>query len=144
MKQSYKDIPVTTSIHSATLRPILVSRIKDITTGYKKDYGKWERPIKYKYVEHAERNAIYNASRHGTPLENSIAIVTMFPCSECTRALIQSGIKTIISTYDLSKQERWGYEWEISNNMFKEAGINVIILSDEEINKHINVTIETI
>ena len=109
-----------------------------------KDIFKWERPLKYKYVEHSERNAIYNASRHGTPLEGCIAIVTMFPCSDCTRALIQSGVKTIISYYDQSKKERWGEEWKISNDMLKEANIDIMILNDNDINKDINVTIETI
>ena len=108
------------------------------------DYSKWERPLKYKYVEHAERNALYNACRHGTPLAGSIAIVTMFPCSDCARGLIQAGITTIITTYDNTKKERWGCEWDISNSMFKEAGIDIIILTSEDISSEINVTIETI
>ena len=67
----------------------------------------------------------------------------MFPCSDCTRALIQSGVKTIISYYDESKKERWGEEWKISNDMLKEANINIMILNENDINKDINVTIET-
>lgn len=49
---------------------------------------------KYMYVTHSEMNAILNF-RGGT-LEGSRLYVTLFPCNECTKAIIQSGIKTVI------------------------------------------------
>ncbi len=48
---------------------------------------------KYGYVVHAELNAILNAT---TPLANCILYVSLFPCNECTKAIIQSGIKEIV------------------------------------------------
>jgi dCMP deaminase len=48
---------------------------------------------KYPYVVHAEPNAILNAN---TPLDNCIMYVTLFPCHECSKLIIQSGIKEII------------------------------------------------
>ncbi len=59
----------------------------------------WERegaPLdtKYMYVCHAELNAILNYS--GTALKGSRVYVTLFPCNECAKAIIQSGIKEII------------------------------------------------
>jgi dCMP deaminase len=53
------------------------------------------RPDKYKYMEHAERNAIYNAARHGIELKGAKAIISGNPCIDCLRGLIQSGIKEI-------------------------------------------------
>lgn len=55
-----------------------------------------KRPDKYDYMEHSERNAIYNAARHGIEIYNSIFYITGFPCIRCLRAMIQSGAKTII------------------------------------------------
>lgn len=48
---------------------------------------------KYPYVVHAEANAILNAT---APLNNSSIYVTLFPCNECVKLIIQSGIKKII------------------------------------------------
>ncbi|MBE6767214.1 MAG: dCMP deaminase family protein [Ruminococcaceae bacterium] len=49
---------------------------------------------KYMFVCHAELNAILNYS--GTALRGSCVYVTLFPCNECAKAIIQSGIKEII------------------------------------------------
>jgi dCMP deaminase len=59
---------------------------------------RWDRPAKYSWVEHAERNAIYNAARHGIRLAGARAYLNWEPqpCADCTRALIQAGIREII------------------------------------------------
>jgi len=54
------------------------------------------RPDKYYFMEHSERNAVYNASRHGIKLHGCTFYVTGFPCVDCLRAMIQSGAKRII------------------------------------------------
>ena len=48
---------------------------------------------KYPYVSHAELNAILNSNH---VLTGSTIYVTLFPCNECTKAIIQSGIKKVI------------------------------------------------
>ena len=53
---------------------------------------------KYLYVTHSELNAILNY--RGGSLENSKLYVSLFPCNECAKAIIQSGIKTIIYKED--------------------------------------------
>lgn len=61
--------------------------------------SRWERPEKYKWVEHAERNAVYNASRVGTAtLKGSIAYMNWepIPCADCSRALAQAGVVEIV------------------------------------------------
>src|SRR5260370_34651295 len=55
-----------------------------------------ERPAKYKWTEHAERNAIYNAARVGIPIEGCRIYLPWFPCMECARAIIQTGIVELI------------------------------------------------
>lgn len=57
-----------------------------------------ELETKYPYVCHAELNAILNAPNHD--LRGSIVYVTLFPCNECTKAIIQAGIKKIIYLSD--------------------------------------------
>ena len=50
---------------------------------------------KYPYVCHAEMNAIVNFCGNRDMLKNSIIYVTLFPCSECTKLIVQSGISTV-------------------------------------------------
>lgn len=71
--------------------------------GCSDDEFPWERdgdPLhtKYLYVCHAELNALLNYT--GTNLKNSKVYTTLFPCNECTKALIQSGIKEVIYLED--------------------------------------------
>lgn len=53
---------------------------------------------KYLYVTHSELNAILNY--RGGSLEGSKLYVTLFPCNECAKAIIQAGIKTVIYKED--------------------------------------------
>ena len=94
---------------------------------------RWQRPVKYKYVEHAERNALYNACRHGTPIEGSIAVITMFPCSDCARALIQSGVRTVVAPppQDTSTGGRWAEDHAVSSEMLAEAGVEVVLMEEQ-------------
>ena len=62
----------------------------------------WEREgelleTKYPYVCHAELNAILNS---GTSLRGSRLYVTLFPCNECAKALIQAGIREVVYLSD--------------------------------------------
>jgi dCMP deaminase len=59
------------------------------------DTARLERPEKYFWFEHGERNAIYNAARMGTPLKGCYAFVTHSPCHNCASALIQAGITRV-------------------------------------------------
>lgn len=55
---------------------------------------------KYPYVVHAERNAILNYRGSRKDLEGSRIYVDLFPCNECAKEIIQSGIKEIIYLSD--------------------------------------------
>ncbi|HKL73243.1 MAG TPA: dCMP deaminase family protein [Candidatus Onthovivens sp.] len=50
---------------------------------------------KYLYICHAEFNAILN-TRNGSALKGCTLYVTLFPCNECAKAIIQTGIKKIV------------------------------------------------
>ncbi|MGM9969507.1 MAG: deoxycytidylate deaminase [Anaeroplasma sp.] len=52
---------------------------------------------KYPYVVHAEANAILNST---TSLKNATIYVTLFPCNECAKLIIQSGVKQIVYMCD--------------------------------------------
>jgi dCMP deaminase len=105
---------------------ILSTGFNGICRGLKETEERWTRPLKYSWVAHAELNAIANAARSGVKIENSICIVTLFPCVECCKALIQSGIDTIISEQPDLSNNRWGEDFKISLEMLQEAQVNII------------------
>ncbi len=92
-----------------------------------------ERPEKYDWTEHAERNAIYNAARSGTILEGSFVYTSLFPCVACARAIIQVGAGTVIAHSPDLDDERWGHDFELSIVMLKEAGVTLRLAQETEI-----------
>ena len=73
--------------------------------GFSDDEFPWERegkPLetKYLYVCHAEMNAILNYRGNRKELENAKIYVDLFPCNECAKIIIQSGIKEVIYLSD--------------------------------------------
>ena len=91
------------------------------------------RPQKYLWTEHAERNAIYNATLHGTSLEGTTLYLwgANHPCPDCARAIVQSGIKKIVmqkhnkenidKNSSLHKEELYA----VSIEMLGEAGVEI-------------------
>ena len=73
---------------------------------------------KYFYTTHSELNAILNY--RGGSLEGSILYVSLFPCNECAKAIIQSGIKTVIYDDDKYKNTPGVIA---SKRMLKAAGV---------------------
>lgn len=72
---------------------------------------------KYPYVVHAELNAILNSN---TSLKNDTIYVSLFPCNECAKAIIQSGIKMVV--YESDKYADTDAV-KASKMMFKAAGV---------------------
>jgi dCMP deaminase len=92
-----------------------------------------ERPDKYLWTEHAERNAIYAAARVGIPLKGCVIYVDWIPCADCARAIVQSGITRVIidgRKFD-EKLKFWMVRWhdhmKCSFVMFDEAGVDLNI-----------------
>lgn len=84
-----------------------------------------ERPAKYLFTEHAERNAIYSAANHGIKTGGCTIILEWFPCADCARGIIQSGIKKVICGVPDFTDDRWGESFKASSEMFEEAGIEM-------------------
>ena len=86
-----------------------------------------ERPEKYFWFEHAERNAIYNAARIGvSTLGTTMYMTCGMSCSDCARAIINSGIsKIVLRKGKGAKGDKWNESSIRSIQMFKEAGVIV-------------------
>ena len=89
-----------------------------------------ERPAKYLFTEHAERNSIYSAASHGIKTKGCTMILEWYPCADCARGIIQSGIKKVICTPPDFSDDRWGSSFKASSEMFEEAGIEIKFYKD--------------
>jgi dCMP deaminase len=121
---------------------IIVGKDKEIvSTGYNsfprglKDYEKerQERPEKYYWFEHAERNAIYNAARIGVSTKGCTMYLSCgVPCSDCARGIINSGITRIFCERgDVTKGKHWEENYDRSWTMLEEAGIDIQFYDDD-------------
>lgn len=93
--------------------------------------AKNKNDTKYPYVEHAERNSIYNAARKGISLEGAVMSIYSekgyYSCDECTRAIIQSGIKRVVMGFAISDNTD-KYDWTATKKMYKASGVELDII----------------
>ena len=80
---------------------------------------------KFHWIEHAERNAVYNAARTGVALVGCTAYVNRFPCADCARALIQSGIARIVAPPIPQADGALDHSFQVSCRMLSETGITI-------------------
>ncbi len=113
---------------------VIVRSKKILSTGFNgvprklnDNLSRYEKPMKYLYVEHAERNAIYN--QH-CDISSSTIYSTLFPCVDCARAIIQSDIIQVVSFKPDFNHHKWGDQFKLALNMFMEAGIDVVYIDD--------------
>ena len=107
-------------------------------TGVSDDEFPWSREgdvltSKYAFVVHAELNAILNSQRS---VRGCTIYVSLFPCNECAKAIIQAGITCVV--YESDKYD--GTEGNVaSKRMFHDAGVELIQLPyDIEVETKIN------
>ncbi len=83
-----------------------------------------ERPAKYLYTEHAERNAIFHAARCGVCTKGTtLYLNTGYPCADYARAIIQAGISRVMMMEDKMDAGRWGESCAVAKIMLWEAGV---------------------
>ena len=89
-----------------------------------------ERPEKYFWFEHAERNAILNAVRIGVSTIGCTMYTQAMPCMDCARSIVQSGISQVIldQTFEnklYGSRAKWDEHHTKTSTLFKECGVNV-------------------
>lgn len=101
-----------------------------------KPSNRYTRPDKYSYTEHAERNAIYSAASHGVITKGCTMYLRWYPCDDCARAIIQSGIKKVVCSAPSFESEVWGPKFKISSEMLSEAGVEMEYVPGPSENPH--------
>jgi dCMP deaminase len=88
-----------------------------------------DRELKYRLIAHCDENAIFSAARIGIPLDGCTMYLTGPPCSNCTKGIIQAGIRRVVWPRwnkfedDVSTRERWRTSLQSAELMAHEAGV---------------------
>ena len=97
-----------------------------------------ERPTKYEFSAHSEENAVAQAARVGVSIKGcTILLTSLFPCTTCSRMIIQSGIKRVIAPKKKdpgdgdSDRMDWNEKEKIALEMLDEANVEVWFYEDE-------------
>lgn len=82
------------------------------------------RPAKYLFTEHAERNAILLAARHGHSCQGTVMYQTWYPCADCARAIVQAGISRLVYQQPNFEDPRWGDSFKAARDILLEGGVS--------------------
>lgn len=93
--------------------------------GVEESTERWTRPLKYSYVEHAERNAIYAAAVQGISTAGATMVSPWAACADCARGIIQSGITRLVTMENLDSHGAWSESISLAMGMLHEAGVQV-------------------
>jgi dCMP deaminase len=93
-----------------------------ITTAYDERGGQHKHCVR---TTHAEANAVAQAAKYGTPIDGAEIYIRMTPCLDCTKLLVNAGIKHVIC------RRRYHADHD-SVEILEQAGVRLTVLSDEE------------
>lgn len=116
---------------SSKMGAVLVKNNRVISTGFNgfpegvddlEDRYK-DRDLKYKFVVHAEDNAILSAARFGMSTLHSVLYVPSLPCHDCMKSIIQSGISEVVIHSQWPTLPNWKEQFKITEILKKESGV---------------------
>jgi dCMP deaminase len=87
---------------------------------------------RFVWMEHAERNALYEAARRGIATEGAALATTFFPCIDCARAIVQCGIAYVCTPPPALDDPVWGEAFLRSRVIIEEGGVEMLFVGDED------------
>lgn len=93
--------------------------------GVRRSPERQTRPEKYLWIEHSERNAIFWMAREGISTRNCVICILWYPCADCARAIVQSGMVGLICSRPNLKDPTWGKSFSVAQSILSEGGVTV-------------------
>lgn len=93
--------------------------------------GRLQRPDKYGWTEHAEREAIYRAARVGRPLDGATLYCCWAACIDCARAVVLSGIRRMVrhSIPQHADRADWIDSIALADLLLDESGVEIVTVT---------------
>ena len=86
------------------------------------------KPAKYQWLEHAERMCIYQAAEMGIPLHGAHLYMPWYPCHECARGIVASGISEIFIHAPDFNDPVWGESFQVAARILFENNVQEHIM----------------
>jgi dCMP deaminase len=86
---------------------------------------------RFVWMEHAERHAIFEAARRGLATAGAHLTTTFFPCIDCARAIVDTGIACLDTPAPAFTDPVWGPSFERSQVILQEGGVDIRIVDAE-------------
>jgi len=88
-----------------------------------------ERPLKYDYVRHAERNSITNAAKRGVSVKNATMYCPWYACPPCAIEISDSGIAKVVGHYEMFMRtpDKWKEPVARGFGILHEKGVNTLL-----------------
>jgi len=83
---------------------------------------------RFVWMEHAERNAIFAAARAGRALAGATIASTFFPCIDCARAIVATGMARLVAPEPALEDPVWGASFPRSRIILEEGGVELSLL----------------
>jgi len=83
------------------------------------------------WMEHAERHAIFEAARRGIATAGAHITTTFFPCIDCARAIVDSGIACLDTPSPAFDDPIWGASFERSEVILREGGVEIRVVETD-------------
>ena len=84
------------------------------------------KPKKNFFFAHAEANAIFSCAKSGVKTKDCVMYLTWYPCCDCCKAIIQSGISKIVCYEPDWNDDSWGESFRYTKEMLDEARIEIV------------------
>lgn len=89
-------------------------------------------PLKYSFMEHAERNVIYAAAKLGVATDKATLYCPWFACCDCARAIVQAGVIRVVGHTKprLLTPDRWQETVHRADGILRDAGVEIVLIDD--------------
>lgn len=139
-ERSMTDDPKGKIVHQSAVGVIIAERNSqisrsanvlppDIKTSFERSGIVVTEDDRYHLIEHAERAAIFKAFLKKADMSNSTIYCTRFPCSDCARAIVWSGIKRAVFAGGFAGEKRWLTSQRAALRILRDAGVKIRYLN---------------
>ena len=84
------------------------------------------------WMEHAERTALFEATRRGLATDGGMLVSTYFPCTDCARAIVLAGLKSVATPRPEFDDPVWGESFRTSAAILSEGAVEVVYLAEDQ------------
>lgn len=102
------------------------SSMNRLTYGVDDQPFRWERPAKYMWVEHAERQAIFTAAKYGKSTFGATMYCPWAACADCARAIVGAGIRKLVRFPMTGEADGWNESIAVGEEILEAAGVRII------------------